>query len=479
MIKDQRKSNLWLLIVLLAVVLAACSPAAGTADPAGLAATATGVRETTTLSEPTEEVEEAPAGTPEDVAEPAVTEGPEAAVEVENEPAGNDADTAKAEAADSEEEVSSADSAEVAKAETAGNGQVILTDDSRTDVMKQITTDWNTDWKRHTIPYDELVPVLRRDGIRSLDEPTFQNLEEAAGWLTERDPVMVVALEGEARAYPLRILTAHEIVNDKIGDIPVVITYCPLCNSALVFDARFDGHELAFGTSGWLRNSDLVMYDRTTDSLWQQFTGEGIVGEYAGEVLTFLASSLVSFADFQAAFPEGQVLSNDTGFPFPYNLASYSGYDSSGSDPFLFFDAPDRRLPVMERVVSVSLDNTDIAYPVTDLAKVGVINDSQDGQDLVLFHSTGTTSAFFNPITNEFGDVGATGIFDPNLNGELLTFLLVGEEIQDEQTGSTWNVLGQATGGPLAGESLRPIVHGDHFWFSWAAFKPDTLIYGS
>ena len=471
MIKAHRKTKLWLLIGLLAVVLVACSPAAGTDDTAELEATATGVEdleETAVNDEPTDEVNEAPAATPEDVVETEPTEEPEMADELDDEVADNVA----AEAAAAEEKP-------VTEAKVASNGKDILTDDSRTDIMREITADWNTDWERHTVAYDELVPVLRRDGIRSLDEPTFQSLDEAAGWLTETDPVIVVELEGEARAYPLRILSAHEIVNDRFGDIPVVVTFCPLCNSALVFDARFDGQELAFGTSGWLRHSDLVMYDRTTDSLWQQFTGEGIVGEYAGERLTFLASSLVSFADFQAAFPEGQVLSNDTGFPFPYNLSSYAGYDAPGSDPFLFFDVPDNRLPVMARVVSVSLDNTDIAYPVTALAKVGVINDNQDGQDLVVFYTDGTTSAFFNPITNQFDDVGATGIFDPNLNGELLTFSLVGEDIQDDQTGSTWNILGQATDGPLAGESLTPILHGDHFWFSWAAFKPDTLIYGS
>jgi hypothetical protein len=428
MIKGHRKTKLLLLIGLLAVVLVACSPAA----------------------EPNEV---------------AVVEAAAAEIEDQEKTVTND-------------EAPAAASDDVVEAKPTTKGKVILTDDGRTDVMKQITTDWNTDWSRHTVPYDELIPVLRRDGIRSLDAPTFQSQDEAAGWLPQSDPVIAVELEGEARAYPLRIMAAHEIVNDRFGDVPIVVTFCPLCNSALVFDARFDGQELAFGTSGWLRNSDLVMYDRTTDSLWQQFTGEGIVGEYAGEQLTFLASSLVSFADFQAGFPEGQVLSNDTGFPFNYNLSSYAGYDTSGENPFLFFDVPDDRLQAMERVVSISLDNTDIAYPVTVLAEVGVINDNQDGQDLVLFHTAGTTSAFFNPVTNEFDDVGATGIFDPNLNGELLTFSLVGEDIVDDQTGSTWNILGQAINGPLAGETLTPIVHGDHFWFSWAAFKPDTLIYG-
>jgi hypothetical protein len=293
------------------------------------------------------------------------------------------------------------------------------------------------------------------------------------------DPVMAVEINGEAKAYPLRIMASHEIVNDTLGGDPIVVTYCPLCNSALVFDARFDGQVLEFGTSGWLRNSDLIMYDRTSDSLWQQFTGEGIVGEYAGERLTFLPSSLVSLADFSEAFPDGTVLSNETGFRFPYDSSSYAGYDSPGQSPYLFFGDIDSRLPATARVVTVSTENLDIAYPVSTLAKEGAINDTRDGQDMVIFHTDGTTSAFFNPLTNSFDDVGATGVFDPNLNGEKLTFSKVDGEILDDQTGSTWNVLGQAVAGPLAGEELQPIIHADHFWFSWAAFKPDTVIYES
>jgi hypothetical protein len=362
---------------------------------------------------------------------------------------------------DSEED---AGTEEDTAAEASGESDDILTDDGRSDIMKQITEDWNTNWNRHTVPYDELVPVLFRDGI-------------AAGWLEDDDPVIAVELNGEARAYPLRILSAHEIVNDNFGDLPVVITFCPLCNSAIVFDGRLNGETLEFGTSGWLRNSDLIMYDRTTESLWQQFTGEGIVGDLAGERLTFLPSSVVSFSDFSEAFPEGTVLSIDTGFDFSYNLSSYAGYDTSGEDPFLFFGDIDPRLPTMERVVSITLDNVDVAYPVTLLSELGVINDSQDGQDIVVFHTFGTSSAFFNPVTQDWDDVGATGVFDPNLNGEKLTFAVIDGSIVDNETGSSWNILGQATDGPLAGESLTPIVHGDHFWFSWAAFKPDTVIF--
>jgi hypothetical protein len=192
-----------------------------------------------------------------------------------------------------------------------------------------------------------------------------------------------------------------------------------------------------------------------------------------------LPSSIISFADFNEAFPDGVVLSRNTGFGRPYGQNPYPGYDRIGQDPFAFIGVPDRRLAAMERVVTVSLDGLDLAYPLLELLDAGVINDTQGGQDLVVFHVGGTASALDNAVIFRSEDVGATGVFDPNLDGQKLTFIKDGDVIMDEQSGSTWNIVGQAIDGPLAGEQLTPIVHADHFWFSWAAFRPDTIIYGS
>jgi hypothetical protein len=269
----------------------------------------------------------------------------------------------------------------------------------------------------------------------------------------------------------------HEIVNDVVGGVPIAVTFCPLCNSAITFDRRLDGQVLEFGTSGLLRNSDLVMYDRTTESLWQQLTGEAIVGDLAGEQLTFVSSAIVSLADFRRAFPEGRVLSRDTGYRRDYGRNPYPGYDTIDQSPWLFAGEVDGRLPAMARVVTVAVDGVDVGYPLSLLAQVHVIHDAPGGIDLVVFQSPGTSSALGNSTIAEGADVGATGVFDPNIDGRRLTFAYEEDRIVDEQTGSTWNVLGKAIDGPLAGESLRPIVHGDHFWFAWAAFKPDTIIY--
>ena len=471
-----KRLTIWIALGLAALILAACGPAGG--DVSSLVEEAGSVAvEAEEASESASSIEPAATDEPEPTPEPAEpTEEPAESEEIVEE--------AEAESEETAEETSESD--DPAGSSGAKSEEGILTVDDRSELLQQVTADWNTNWRRHTVPYDEIIAAQIRDRIRSIDAPSFISPEEAAEWLADNEPVMVFELNGDARAYPLQILTLHEIVNDVVGDVPVAVTYCPLCNSAIVLDRRLDDMVLEFGTSGLLRFSDLVMYDRTTESLWQQFTGEGLVGDLAGRQLAILPSSLVSFADFREAFPDGQILSNETGFPFSYGFNPYAGYDtnqhalSAGGNFPLFTEEVDNRLDSVERVVSVAFeDGTAVAYPVTALAELGVINDSPGGHDLVIFHTPGTSSAMGAQIIADGRDVGATGVFDPNLDGQKLTFSKDGEDIVDEQTGSRWNVLGQAVDGPLAGEVLTPVVHGDHFWFSWAAFHPDTIIFGT
>lgn len=336
---------------------------------------------------------------------------------------------------------------------------------------------WETDWDRHTVPYDEILSGgVPRDGIPPIYDPKFVPAADAGEWLADTEPVIAFELGGSARAYPLQVMTWHEITNDTVCGIPVAVTFCPLCNSALVFDRRVNGEVYEFGVSGLLRNSDLVMWDHQTESLWQQFTGEGIIGTHAGDQLAILPSSIVSFADFKASHPDGIVLSRDTGYTRRYGQNPYSDYDQS-TRPFLFRGDLDERLPAMMRVVGVAVGDAQVAYPYSILSEQGVINDTLAGQDLVIFFAFGTTSALGATNISEAQDVGAAAVFDPNLDGQKLTFVVEDGVFTDEQTGSTWNLLGQATGGELAGKQLEPLVHSDHFWFSWAAFFPDTAIY--
>jgi len=166
---------------------------------------------------------------------------------------------------------------------------------------------WTTDFEKINVEPLEIMTLLPRDRIPSIDDPKFIPVSEETE-IPDREPVISLVVNGDARAYPLRIMMWHEIANDTVGGVPVAVTYCPLCNSSIVFDATVDGKATEFGTTGKLRNSDLVMYDRNSQSWWQQFSGEGLVGEHAGEKLTMIPSRLDSWGRFKKEHPDGQVL---------------------------------------------------------------------------------------------------------------------------------------------------------------------------
>jgi len=341
---------------------------------------------------------------------------------------------------------------------------------------------WSTDLSKRTVPMEEIVPGgPPKDGIPAIDHPKFEHVQRADRWLEDREPVAVVELNGEPKAYPLQILVWHEIVNDVVGGIPVAVTYCPLCNTTLAFDRRFDGRVLDFGTTGFLRHSDLVMYDRQTETWWQQATGEGLVGDFAGEELRFIGSPVVSWAAFKQQYPEGQVLSRDTGHPEyadDYGRTPYVGYDAPDSSPWSIFGGKsDDRLTAKDRVVAVELGGETRAYPFSRLREIRVKNDRIRDRKIVVLWAPGTASAVDSASIASGRDIGATGVFDRTVGNRTLNFEPKGEDLfRDKQTGTTWNLLGYAISGPLAGQRLVPIQHGNHFWFAWAAFQPDTKV---
>jgi hypothetical protein len=212
----------------------------------------------------------------------------------------------------------------------------------------------------------------------------------------------------------------------------------------------------------------------------QQFTGEGIVGTMAGRQLEFLPASIISWQDFKDAYPTGMVLSQDTGFPQlleSYGLNPYVGYDRADRPPFLLEGIIDGRLLPKERIAAVTIGDADAAFPFTILEEERVVSYIAGDQDVVVFFQDGTLSVLDSDLIGFSKDVGATRVFDPFLNCETLTFSHVDGRFVDDQTGSIWNIVGHATEGELVGEVLTPIVHANHFWFSWAAFKPQTKIY--
>ncbi len=244
----------------------------------------------------------------------------------------------------------------------AAESQVRQTDGGSVSVPF-VTDGWRTDFSKHSVPLDEIMSGgPPKDGIPAIDRPKFDSVREADRWLGDREPIVVFERDGEVRGYPWQVLIWHEIVNDEVGGLPVSITYCPLCNTAIAFDRRVDSMLLDFGTTGKLRHSDLVMYDRQTETWWQQATGEAIIGELTGTVLTFLSAPTVSWSDFKREYPDAKVLNRDTGHRRPYGTSPYDGYDTG--DPWLFRGRSDNRLPTMARVVVVKAGDAAVAYPM-------------------------------------------------------------------------------------------------------------------
>ena len=340
--------------------------------------------------------------------------------------------------------------------------------------------EFTTDFSQHTIPYTEVLSGgPPKDGIPPIDAPTYVSIAEADEWLADAEPVVVVAIDGVARAYPAQILMWHEIVNDSLNGQDLSVTYCPLCNTAIAFDRNFDGKVLDFGTTGRLRFSNLIMYDRQTETWWQQATGEGIAGEYAGQELTAIPAFLIAWEQFKQDYPGGDVLSKETGFPRDYGVNPYVGYDTDFNDPFLYDGppTPDALAP-MARVLTIDRADETVAFPYDLLETERVVNEQVGDAPVVVFWQPGTASALDRSAIAEGKDVGSATAYSRELDGRTLTFEADGDGFRDIETGSLWNNLGEALDGELAGQSLEPVVSINHFWFSWAAFRPQTRIVG-
>ena len=343
------------------------------------------------------------------------------------------------------------------------------------------TSNWSTDFCQSMVDFEEILvgnPV--KNGIPSVSNPALESIAEASGWLSGRSPVIAVELYGEARAYPLAILMWHEIANDVIADVPVAVTFCPLCNSSITFDRRLNDEVLEFGVSGLLRHSDLIMYDFETESWWQQLTGEGLVGNYAGALLDILPSQVVSFGSFAERHSTGLVMSRATGHNRNYGINPYTNYDQGWGWPFLFLGEVDPRLsPPVAYVLAATIDDVPVAYPFELLRDEAVVNDIVGETPVVVFFQGGVASALGDTVIDNARDIGTASLYEATLDGAVLSFSANGDgTFTDDATGSSWNAYGEATAGELEGRQLRWINAFPHFWFAWAAFYPETLVYG-
>jgi hypothetical protein len=269
--------------------------------------------------------------------------------------------------------------------------------------VSAMPADWSREWPRTdftkaSVPLQEIVSGgPAKDGIPPIDRPQFVSVAQSRASLPAREPVISVNVAGEARAYPLRVLMWHEIVNDTIGGMPIAVTYCPLCDSGMVFDRRVAGRVLSFGTTGKLRHSGLVMYDRETESWWQQFLGEAIVGDLVDQRLARLPARIESFERFAERFPNGKVLVPPQDRGRPYGTNPYVGYDQSAA-PFLYQGHYDDPIPPLARVVVVG----EQAWPLDLLKRRGRI----EAGDLVLSWEPGQASALDSATIAAGRDIG-------------------------------------------------------------------------
>jgi hypothetical protein len=315
------------------------------------------------------------------------------------------------------------------------------------------------------------------DGIPPIDEPQFIDVSAADEWISDEEPVVVIDVNGDVRAYPVQVMIWHEIVNDVVGGVPVAVTYCPLCNSAISYVRTIEGQETTFGTSGRLYASALVMYDRATESLWTHFDGRAVVGVLTGHRLEPVASPLLSWADFKSSHPDGLVLDRSaTGVRRSYGTNPYQGYDNPNSRPFLFIGDVDERSAAMQRVVGVRDDDAARAWSLEAVSDevVAATNTELGDRPLVILWSAGQASALDASQVASGRDVGSVGVFSPVVDGQTLTFSIEDDSFVDEETGTIWNITGRAVSGELADAQLERVPHLDTFWFAWATYAPGT-----
>lgn len=334
-----------------------------------------------------------------------------------------------------------------------------------------------TDFSKHTVTLEEIYSAgPPRDGIKSIDDPQFISIRQAKSILDAREPVVAVNIDGVAKAYPLRILLYHEIINDELNGEAIFVTHCPLCNTAIVFSRNVAGQVLEFGTSGRVRDSNLIMYDRETESWWQQFTGDAIVGKYAGTFLQNIPSQIVPFSEFSQTYAQGLVLSQKTGFRRYYGKTPYPGYDDPNGDPFLFKGKIDPRLPPLERVLALASESRSVVFPFSYLEKHPLINTTFENTKVLVISQASMFSTVDKKILKDSKMMLTAAAFDRSVDGKELVFELKRDRLIDKQTLTEWNIFGEAIAGELKGSKLEQVDKNVHFAFAWLAFYDNAEI---
>ena len=318
-----------------------------------------------------------------------------------------------------------------------------------------------TNGVKHLIPLDKIKSGgPPKDGIPSIDDPVFVGIQDS-NFMSDSDIVIGLDINGETKAYPLFILVWHEIVNDKVGDTPVSVTYCPLCYTNQVFERIINDQEVEFGTSGKLYNSNLLMYDRLTESYWSQALGMAVKGELSGYQLNLIPFDVITWGDWKSLHPETLVLSTDTGHIRSYATDPYGNYYT---EPRIMFPVEhnDDRLHPKEIIIGFSHDDIYKAYKQKNIESKIIINDF-----------VGETPVMLVSLFSE-----NSRAFERTIGDQILDFVYADGKIFDTQTNSEWNYDGLSISGEYEENQLKRMPIEPGFWFEWVAFHPSTELFG-
>ena len=320
----------------------------------------------------------------------------------------------------------------------------------------------NVNW---LVPDEELAVGADKDGIPSIDNPKFLNVEEV-DYLDDTDQMLVLKLGETIKAYPVRILDWHEIVNDQIDGLQIAITYCPLTATGVCWNREINGEVSTFGVSGFLHHSNLIAFDRLTDSYWSQISLNSLRGANIGRRLSYYQMVEMSWKTIKENVPNAQILSIDTGFDLPYSAYPYYDYRTNNNFFYVSFTHDDNRLPAKEKVFGVIILDGAKVYPFPNASSTAttVINEVFRGQPIVVIHAP---------------QQGYSAAFKSNLNGMNLQFSVIEDQeaiTLTDQLGNNWNFFGEAVSGPWEGQKLRSLKAFNGYWFMWAKYFPRVEI---
>lgn len=322
--------------------------------------------------------------------------------------------------------------------------------------------DDNSGW---AIPSDEVTQGAGKDGIPSLENPDYVDPSED-NIITDSDLIIGIYKNGEAYAYPHYIMDWHEIVNEDFSDDPVTISYCPLTGTAFGWESIVGGNFSTFGVSGLLFNSNLILYDRNTDSYWSQIMQRCVHGELIGEDAISVDVVETDWLTWKTLYPNTKVLSSDTGFPRPYGNYPYGDYQTN-HDFFLFTPSPlNPALPNKQRVFAIFDRHDAKVFEFSSFENGNAIKDSFGGKNYLIVGDENALTAFEIPATLNHLD------FEFELSSEIQSFF------KDDE-GNKWTIFGTAIDGPRIGHQLTPASKVTSMWFAIAAFYPDPFIYSN